>query len=130
MAKAGDTNIGQLEWFDLTVNNASAVAEFYSSVVGWNASETSMGEYSDYTMSPAGSTQALTGICHARGTNSNVPAQWLLYIRVDNVENSVKACIAGGGSVIDGPKSMGQDNFCIIQDPEGAVLALVSALPV
>ena len=42
--------IGQIEWLDLTVNDASRVKNFYASVVGWKADDVDMGSYSDYSI--------------------------------------------------------------------------------
>ena len=70
--------LGQVSWFDLTVKNAEQVRDFYKEVIGWNSSEVDMGGYSDYNMNlQEGETVA--GICHSRGLNVNLPAQWLIY---------------------------------------------------
>ncbi|QQX80663.1 hypothetical protein JK628_01950 [Shewanella sp. KX20019] len=70
--------------------------------------------------------ETVTGICHARGGNSDLPPQWLMYVRVANVADSAKRCVALGGEVIEGPRVMAGCQFCVIKDPEGAVLALLS----
>lgn len=41
------SNIGRIEWMDLTVDDASSVRNFYTSVVGWSSSEVDMGSYRD-----------------------------------------------------------------------------------
>jgi len=43
-------NIGKIGWIDMTVEDASGLRDFYQKVVGWNVEDTSMGDYSDYTM--------------------------------------------------------------------------------
>ena len=35
--------IGTVGWFDLTVDNAETVRDFYREVAGWNPSEVEMG---------------------------------------------------------------------------------------
>ena len=117
---------GQIAWIDLTVPNASEVRDFYCDVVGWEAEDVSMGDYNDYTVQAAGE-EAAAGVCHQRGPNASLPSQWMIYITVDSVEASVGRCLALGGKVIDGPRMMGANNFCIIQDPAGAVAALIEA---
>lgn len=122
--------IGAIEWCDLTVDAADDVKDFYCNVVGWQASPVSMGDYDDFTIIQPSSGEhegaTVAGICHARGTNSQIPAQWLMYVRVASVASSVKQCIAMGGEVLDGPRPMAGGDFCVIRDPAGAVLALVS----
>jgi predicted enzyme related to lactoylglutathione lyase len=66
-------------------------------------------------------------VCHARGTNAQLPPQWLIYIRVRNLNESIERCLKEGGRVIDGPRGMGEQRFCVIQDPAGAYAALVGA---
>ena len=117
---------GVIEWRDLTVKNAEKIKDFYCSVVGWEASAVSMGEYDDFNINLPGTSDAVAGICHARGGNSTLPAQWLMYVRVEDVQKSADQCKALGGTVMDGPRIMGAIQFCVIRDPEGAVLALIS----
>ena len=118
--------IGQIEWLDLTVNDASRVKNFYSSVVGWKSDDVDMGSYSDYSIHTHEGRDAVAGICHARGPNANLPSQWLVYVRVASVQESADTCKRLGGEVLDGPRRMGGSNFCVIKDPEGAVMALLS----
>ena len=116
---------GSIVWQDLTVKDAKNISTFYAEVVGWKAMPHDMREYHDYDMQSDDST-TVAGICHARGSNAHLPAQWLIYINVNDVEASVAKCREHGGEVLDGPRPMGSNNFCVIRDPEGAVIALVS----
>jgi len=124
--EGSNVTIGGIEWCDLTVDDAENVKDFYCRVVGWSSSTASMGEYDDFSINLPKSGDTVAGICHARGDNSDMPAQWLMYVRVRNVTDSAEKCKALGGTVLDGPRAMGSSQVCVIQDPEGAVLALVS----
>jgi len=124
--KAPATNIGRIEWVDLTIDDASRVRNFYKSVIGWTSSDVPMGTYDDFNMNIPGTQETVAGICHARGVNSQLPSQWLIYVRVASVADSASQCTALGGKVLDGPRRMGSNDFCIIQDPAGAVMALMS----
>lgn len=117
---------GEVAWRDLTVDNAEQVRSFYEAVVGWEHEAVSLGDYDDYSMRSSDGT-TVAGICHARGSNANLPAQWLIYITVDDVQKSADACVANGGEVLDGPRSMGGGTFCVIRDPAGAVCGLYRA---
>ena len=118
--------IGAVTWRDLTVDDAQKVRDFYRRVVGWESSEQDMGGYSDFNMNLPGTEQTVAGICHARGSNANLPPQWLIYVTVEDVEQSAGRCVELGGEVIDGPRKMGGGRFCVIRDPAGAVAALYS----
>ena len=67
----------------------------------------------------------IAGICHTRDSNADLPPQWLIYITVENLDQSISSCKELGGKVIAGPKSMaGYGRYCVIEDPAGAVAAL------
>lgn len=115
---------GAIAWHDLTVPNAVEVRDFYAAVVGWKSQAVPMDGYDDFAMIPTGGQDAVSGICHARGTNADLPAQWLMYVIVENVEASVSACLSRGGAVVSGPRSVGGGQFAVIRDPAGAVFAV------
>ena len=120
------TTFGSIVWQDLTVPNATEIKDFYQRVIGWTADDHDMGEYVDYNIRTSPESEPIAGICHARGTNANVPPQWMLYVQVENASACAERCLAYGGRIIDGPRAMGSGTFCVIQDPAGAVLALIS----
>ncbi len=119
---------GTVMHMDLTIPNADEVRDFYQAVAGWGSMGLSMGDYDDYVMMDAAG-NPVAGICHRLGENSNLPPQWLIYITVADVNASVAACQARGGSIVDGPRMMGDSNFCVIRDPAGAVVALIEGNP-
>lgn len=117
---------GSIIWQDLTVSDSEKIRDFYCKVVGWKYSLHDMDNYNDFNMELNESGKTITGICHKRGENSNLPSQWLLYVYVDNVDKSIEECVKLGGKVVDGPRHMGNMRFCVIEDPSGAVIALMS----
>lgn len=119
--------VGSITWRDLTVKDAEGVRDFYSKVVGWNASPVEISGYNDFNMNLPGTGETVAGICHARGPNAKLPPQWLMYITVADVVESARRCVDLGGRILDGPRSMGEYRFCVIEDPAGAVAGLISA---
>ena len=117
--------VGSIGWTDLTIPNAEEVRNFYTEVVGWKHEPVDMGGYDDFNMiAPNGKLTA--GICHARGANEGLPPQWLMYITVESVQKSVECALTLGGKILVQPKSMGGYGiYCVIQDPAGAVAALI-----
>jgi len=116
---------GKIGWIDLTVADAEAVRDFYQSVTGWTPSGIDMGGYHDFCMHPPGEAQPVAGICHARGNNADVPPVWLVYITVDDLDESVRRCESLGGKVRVAVREMGtMGRYCVIEDPAGAVAAL------
>ena len=119
--------IGKIGWIDMTVDDADGLRDFYQNVVGWETEPVSMGDYSDYSMIVPGSGEAVSGICHARGSNAEMPGGWLIYITVADAAASAAACTANGGEVLVEPRSLAGGRFCVIKDPSGAVAALYQA---
>ena len=120
--------IGSIGWFDLTVEKAENIRDVYSSVVGWTSSSVEMDGYSDFCMNQPEDDATVAGICHARGGNTNLPSQWLMYITVTDLDARLDACRAAGGRVVMEPRSSGGTaRFAVIQDPAGATVALFDA---
>jgi uncharacterized protein len=117
--------VGTIAWRDLTVPNADVVRDFYSAVVGWQPEPLDMGGYADFVMKSPASGEAVAGICYARGDNADLPPQWLSYVFVENLDASLRRCTENGGTVLTPVRGEGGSRFCVIQDPAGAVLALM-----
>lgn len=117
-------NTGTFAWHDLTVPKTEEVRDFYVAVIGWESSAQSMGDYDDYSMNVPLAGETVAGICHPLGANAELPPVWLVYINVEDVEQSAAKCVELGGEVLIGPKEMGGGQFAVIKDPAGAVCAL------
>lgn len=115
--------IGVISWFDLTVANAGEVRDFYEKVVGWSSSPVEMDGYSDFNMHSADG-ETVAGVCHARGENAKIPAQWIMYINVADLDASIAACEQLGGQVVCPPRPTGSGRYAIVRDPAGACVAL------
>lgn len=120
-------SIGKIVWTDLTVQNAAEVRDFYAKVVGWDSSPVDMGGYADYNMLPQEGETPAAGICHARGMNAELPPVWLVYISIPDLDASLEVCQALGGAVLVPPKGSPRTRYAVIQDPAGAVAALIEA---
>lgn len=121
-------NQGTINWRDLTTDKAEELREFYQSVVGWTSQGLDMkdGEeaYQDYVMKDSAG-NSVAGICHSRGGNTGVPPQWIVYISVENVDESVENALKLGGKLLKEYKSKeGNLIYAMIEDPAGAVFAL------
>lgn len=121
---------GQFFWSDLTTENASSIRDFYQQVAGWTVEEIPMkhaaDSYEDYVMKDAENIPT-GGICHLRGVNKGIPNQWILYINVDNVDESIQKALELGGTLIhENRNKEGKLNYVIFQDPSGACFGLAS----
>ncbi len=118
---------GLVGWVDLTVDNAPEVRDFYRAVIGWEYREVPMDEgYADYSMTTMEG-QDVTGICHARGPNEGLPAQWLVYFTVADLDLAISEATGRGGGLLRAPFEMDAGRYAVIRDPAGAVCALFQA---
>lgn len=121
-AQATGTIIG----LDLTVPDAEGVRDFYASVIGWQPEPFPMDGYDDYFMKSPETGAISAGVCHARGVNADLPAQWMVYIAVEDLQASLDRCHELGGEALTEIKgNEGEARYCVIRDPAGAVLALM-----
>ena len=97
---------GKIGWIDITVDDATGLRDFYADVLGLSPEAVSMGEYDDFNMTLPASGEPVCGICHARGSNTDLSGGWLVYFVVDDVEASAAACAAKGGKVLVGPRGL------------------------
>ncbi len=125
MSNSPQPPVGSIGWFDLTVPNAEQVRDFYAAVVGWKWTALKMDGYSDYCMNLPGTGDTVAGVCHSRAVNASMPPQWMMYVTVANLEQSIARVGELGGKVIVPIRGYaGQGQFVVIQDPAGAVVAL------
>ena len=119
-------NVGTIISADITVPDATALRDFYTEVVGWQSEELRMGDndYADYVMKDSEGNW-VGGICHAKGPNTGIPPQWIVYVNVANIKESVEKCKKLGGKVIkEAFDKNGNYIYAMLEDPAGAVLAV------
>lgn len=115
--------MSKIGWLDLTVQDATALRDFYTEVAEFGHQGIAMGDYEDYALTADGG--GVAGVCHARGTNADIPPQWIPYFMVQDLEKSVQAITERGGTLIGAIRGgHGADRFAIFRDPAGAVAAV------
>ena len=107
--------LGSIVWTDLTVSDAENIRDFYAQVIGWKSQEHDMGDYNDYVIQTADEGQTVAGICHARGSNVDIPPQWLIYVTVADVQAAANKCISLGGKVLDEPRKWANKIFVLFK---------------
>jgi predicted enzyme related to lactoylglutathione lyase len=121
-ATAG-TTVGVIGWTDITVEDADRLRDFCAAVLGWSYEGVEMGGYADWAMLAADGTP-VAGVCSARGVNAGLPATWLPYVEVADLEVSLARCRERGGTVVHERGEAGGERMAVIRDPSGAALAL------
>jgi predicted enzyme related to lactoylglutathione lyase len=121
---------GRFIWYELMIPDLEAAKRFYGQVVGWTARDMPMGDAA-YTVFEAagvgvGGAMPLSDVHKAQG----IPPNWTGYICVDDCDAAAENARALGGSVMRPPTDIpGIGRFAIINDPHGAVTAIMKPIP-
>jgi uncharacterized protein len=119
-----EPQIGEGSWHELMTTDAEAAMKFYTEVFGWKPTETmDMGPMGKYHM--FGRSFPLGGMMNKPKEMAQVPPNWNLYFRVDDVHAAGERAKANGGQVINGPMEVpGGDWIVNCVDPQGAHFSL------
>jgi predicted enzyme related to lactoylglutathione lyase len=116
---------GDFCWTELNTRDAAAAKPFYAELFGWNFKESSDGM--PYTEFGPTAEQPVGGIFQLPDEMANVPPFWMSYVAVDDVDASAAKVEALGGKIFKEPTEIpGVGRFCIITDPSGAVIAMIT----
>lgn len=116
--------IGKFVWHTLTTPNVEGALAFYTEVLGWGTMTLDMGDF-EYNMLARGEQQQ-AGVVPPRA--EGVPAHWKSHLSVEDVDATVAAVVANGGSVIAPPvdiPNIGRN--AVVADPQGATFAVFTA---
>ena len=121
----GEADRGRFVWFDLMTSDSSGAIDFYSKLVGWGTQQFE-GSDTPYTMWANGE-NPLGGVVElsAEAREGGAPPHWLSYVAVPDVDAALARAQELGGSVLHPATDIPTvGRFAVIQDPQGASLAL------
>jgi len=119
---------GSFSWNELYTRDVPAAQEFYRKVFGWGIEETEMGDLK-YTLFQVDGKSIAGGMDMSTLLPDSTPPHWLVYFTVENTADSMAKVTELGGTVLDGPKETPMGPFAVIQDPVGAVFAIIQVTP-
>jgi uncharacterized protein len=116
-------------WNELNTRDPEAAKAFYAAAFGWGFEERQF-ETGTYTSLKAGDT-TVGGMIDITGrAPDEVPAHWLVYFAVDDVDaTAAKAQETGGGLTLDPFDIAEVGRIAIVKDPFGAVFAVMAPDP-
>lgn len=125
---------GTFIWNELMARDPAAAEAFYAAVLGWQAVHLDQANPMEpakpgspaYTIFMSGEDRA-GGMFKMDGPEfDGVPACWMSYVQVPDVDETVDKVIKLGGQVIKPPFDIvGVGRMAVITDPEGAALAIM-----
>jgi predicted enzyme related to lactoylglutathione lyase len=120
--------IGSLCWSELNTSDSLGAEKFYTSVFGWGVKTSPMGA-GTYTEWLSGGKSA-AGMMQILPEWGPVPPHWLAYFRVANCEETMAKAVAMGAKSLVRPMDIPKvGRFALIQDPQGAVFAVIALNP-
>ncbi|WP_069811158.1 VOC family protein [Streptomyces sp. TP-A0874] len=115
---------GSLIWSELVTTDPGRAADFYSTALGLEAEP--LADVEGYlTLKVAG--RAVGGV--RRLESEGLPtdtSHWLPYFAVDDPDSTVDALTKRGGSVLQPPFDMVAGRMALVQDPQGAMFAVIA----
>lgn len=117
---------GMFCWNELLTWDVESATAFYTKLLGWNAADSGIPGMK-YTVLRVDDKDAGGLMAMPPEVPAEVPSHWLSYIAVDDVDAMAKKTEELGGKVITPPRDIPNiGRHCLIQDPTGAVVALIT----
>jgi predicted enzyme related to lactoylglutathione lyase len=115
---------GVFSWCELMTTNPDAAKDFYTKLFGWTTEEMNMMPGMTYTVVKVDG-KGIGGIMSL--PQQGMPPQWGSYVTVDDVDATARTVPQLGGKVLMGPQDIPNvGRFCVIQDPQGAVISAIT----
>jgi len=116
---------GAMCWNELMTPDTDKAATFYGGLFGWEIETMSMGDMGDYTLFKGGSKQPAGGMMAIKPEMGPIPANWLVYFAVDDVDGVHDKAVSLGGKAMVPPTDIPKmGRFAVITDPVGAVFGI------
>ncbi len=116
---------GMFSWNELLTSDVEAAKSFYGELLGWTLEDCEMSEM-PYTVIKSND-MFIGGIMQTPAEAKGMPPMWGPYVTVDDVHAVAKRAIDLGGKILLDPKKIPETGtFCVIQDPQGATLSIIS----
>ena len=120
----GERHAGKIVWHDLLTPDPAAARGFYGKLFGWSFEQ----KDPRYTEILLGG-KKIGGILRiGSGTDRQAAAQWLACMSVPNVAEAARQAESAGGTLINGPKGLGErGRGVLVADAQNAQFLLLEA---
>ncbi|MGY3439157.1 MULTISPECIES: VOC family protein [unclassified Marinovum] len=118
-----------VHWTELNTHDVAGAKAYYTAVCGWTWDVMPM-EDGEYHVAMAGDKMA-AGVFDLAGMPelADMPAHWMTYLEVADVDAAAKTTTEMGGTVMRAPFDVeGVGRFAIVKDPSGAAFGFTKPL--
>ena len=115
---------GAFSWNELMTTDIDGAKSFYSEMFNWQLVD--MDKEMPYTVARI-DCQDSAGMMSMPPEAAGMPPMWGAYVTVDDVEASAKQAVALGGKLLLEARDIPDiGRFCVISDPQGAALTIIT----
>ncbi len=121
---------GSFCWNELATTDSEAAMRFYKALLGWevqrsNVVDESEGQTPYHEIVVGG--ESVGGIYKMGPEFQGAPSHWMAYVAVEDVDERARQVWELGGKVCVPPTDIPNvGRFCVVNDPTGATLALIT----
>jgi uncharacterized protein len=116
---------GAFSWCELMTTDVEAAKAFYTKLFGWDSEAMSIPGMT-YTVVKAGG-KGIGGIMTIPKEAKGAPPMWGAYVTVDDVDLTARTAEKLGAKLLVPPTDIPTvGRFCVIQDPQGAVISAIT----
>ncbi len=128
MSQTSEMKIGEVGWNELVTKDTKGAANFYGKLFGWQSTPFtpqggSAGGHPYFLFKTDPNSMGVGGMMPA--PDPNMPSQWIPYVVVENVDESLAQATKLGAKTCLPVTSIGEiGRIAVIQDPQGATIGL------
>lgn len=116
---------GAFSWMELMTTDVESAKEFYVRLFGWETEDYPMEGMKYSVIKVHGDDTG--GIMSMTPEIEGMPPMWCIYVTVDDVDSTAKKVEELGGQIIRPPSDIPNvGRFCVISDPQGAVITAIT----
>lgn len=120
---------GAFVWNELATTDTAKAGTFYTGLFGWGLDTKTFGSM-DYTIFQNGDDKGAGGMFKLTPEMAGVPPHWLVYFAAEDCDAKVEKATELGATTIKPAEDIpGVGRFAILQDPQGAVFAIIKTEP-
>ncbi len=121
---------GAMSWNELNTRDPEAAKSFYGEVFGWSFEEKEYEGTGAYTAIVLGEDTVGGLLDITDRVPAEIPAHWLVYFAVEDIEATVETAKENGGEIPAGPFDIAEvGRIAVIKDPWGAFFAVIQPDP-
>lgn len=115
---------GAFSWCELLTTDVDKASEFYIRLFGWGTENMSMPGM-PYTVVKAGG-MGIGGIVSVSKNAQVTLPMWSTFVTVKDVDATAQTAEQLGATLLVRPKDIPGGRFCVIRDPQGAVISTIA----